>query len=165
MMEMDMTEINFIYMHKTVVSEVISRTAITKSIQMLKLNSVVKRQSTVEPQQDEEAVSTEPTPCTSVTSKWKSSSTPAKRGKKRKHAEVSDDMTVRPQPSHVPDVVYIPKFKEVATQTVTEQELLTQEEEYFERVHIEHVRQLLTVDFIKEEDFDEEYPASEHADE
>ena len=162
-MDFDMTEINFIHMHKTVVSEVISSTIITKSINMMKLNSIVRRHARVEHEQDQEEAPTDPSPSTSVKRKLTLKTTAGKRGKKRKHEEVSSHSTNAPQASVVPDVVYIPEFKEVTTQTVTEEELLTQEEQYFQQEHIERVRQLLMVDFIKEEDFDEDYPATDSA--
>ena len=161
---MEMNEINFIHMHKSVANEVISRTTITKNINMMKLNSIVRRTVTVEAEQDEVDTPIEPRQAKSITSKPKGEKRPRSRGKKRKHDEV-DETSAVPAPSpNVPDVVYVPNFCTVATQTVTEEELLTQEEEYFQREHIERVRQKLTVDFIKEEDFDSEYPQSEPGD-
>ena len=163
-MNMVMSEINFIHMHKTVVTEVVSRTTITKSINMMKLNSVVRRPSTVEDEQEQLETPIPPTQAKSVARTSTSTRTPRKRGKKRNHDEISEDNATPSATSETPDIVYIPKYREVAMQTVTEEELLTQEEEYFQTEHIERVRQVLTIDFIKEEDFDSEYPQSEIGD-
>ena len=156
-----MNEINFIHMHKTVVTEVISTTVITKSISMMKLNSMVRRSSPLNVEQDELETPNEATQSKAVRSKQNSTKTPTKRGKKQKHGKVLQASVTVAQPSAGPDVMYVPKFCEVAMQTVTEEELMRQEEEYFQRENIERAQQLLMVDFIKEEDFDSEYPPSE----
>ena len=131
---------------------------------MMKLNSVVRRPSTVEDEQEQLETPIAPTQVKSVGHTSTSTRTPRKRGKKRKHNEISQDNVTPSARSDTPDIVYIPKYREVAMQTVTEEELLMQEEEYFQTEHIERVRQVLTIDFIKEEDFDSEYPQSETGD-
>ena len=164
-LNLDLSEINFIHMHKTVVNEVISRTAITKSIHMMRLTSIVKRAMALEVEEEEEVeTGIEPTQSTSVKSKGTCRREPRKRGKKRKHDEMSQCNVPTVQTSTGPDVVYMPTFREVATQTVTDEEILTQEEEYFQEQEIERAQRVLTVDFIKEEDFDSEYPQSEAGD-
>ena len=73
---MEMTEMNFIHMHKTVVREVISTTTITKSINMMKLNSVVRCPTAVEPESDSLEVPVAQTSGTSVRSQPKKKTAP-----------------------------------------------------------------------------------------
>ena len=149
-----MDETHFICMHRQASCQVLSKTRINKSINMMKLMEVVRVRNV--PQAEELIPDTIPEkvvePSTSTVKKvWKKRKAEStRRGKKKtKPAE-------RPISATIVDV--ISGDRDIGTQTEPDAEKMTKEEAAFQVHALQTSRMLRTKQYIKLEDFDDEYP-------
>ena len=150
-MHIEMDEINFLHMHKTVVIEVISKFNISKALSMMKVNSIVSRSRTEVPPVDD--ANTEPVP-------EQSPSTVGIAAKSKCQGVASKSSKGKAKPKSAPVVqpsVEIPEeyglYRTVATQTM--ENIGSEEEKRFEQFDMMSMRQKYLVTVIKQEDFDD----------
>ena len=153
LMNYEMTERNFLLMHKEAAYQVLAKPTINSSLNTMKLNKVVKKRPVVNV---EDEFTPEPEPCTPDTSDRTEIQTKKKRPSptvKRKKKTSTTPLPAPPQQTLTQDV-YMSKMVDIGVQT-DEKPPEPEEQEDFNKFHALSMWQRYCVTTIKREDFDD----------